>query len=773
MAGNVTGSIGNNPVELNNAATETTLIELLKTSRASNKTLLAMAEKAGVDLKILNSSIAQAAESSANENKQRQISSALLANNNQRLTMFRNSLASINTVTLELMEGTIGVSGLFTKLGSNIPIVGNLISGFASLVKILEQSMESYQKLTDVGAGFGGSLTDLRQAAANSHLTLNELQNVISKNNNLFTTLGISVTDGAKRFADINKTLIDNNRHLLAMGFTAEQLSNGLANYLTISGIRNANELSNSRKLAESAAEYMEQLDGLARLTGQSREQLQQTMKEEAQNAAWQAKLSSMSEEERKKAMQGMANALAIGGKGAVDVFQSKIMGLPPLTEEGRIFQATMSETSERLIKSADMVTDGTKNTSDMSKAAVDMILAQRTDISKFSTEQLAALRAQGGALGKVLNENNLSQLRLSGKTEEEINQIIRRAALEDEQAKRMADGMAGIRDLGAQILKAFAPVFDFLSHVVQALGKLSSGIASIMEKFGSLSTALVLVAAAATSAATAYAGFKLIKSAGSGSVLDGLTGGSDSGGGGKGSALTRLARGLGAFANPKILIGAGVLSGTIAILGAGFAAAVALIGLSLPGFAKALSSFDKINGDNLVSVAKGIGALGLAMASFSATSTIGQMGNIMGSVIGGISKMFGGSDLIGNVTKTVNALSPILPELTAVGTGMQTLSNGIMTYAEAIDKIDLAKAERVRELLKPQSATTDITAQSDDATTAISAITNASLATPDATNLSMLNNTMQEMLRYMRETAEYTRKTNEATRNLNGNLFA
>ena len=108
------------------------------------------------------------------------------------------------------------------------------------------------------------------------------------------------------------------------------------------------------------------------------------------------------------------------------------------------------------------------------------------------------------------------------------------------------------------------------------------------------------------------------------------------------GGILKGLASGLAAFANPAILIGAGILGGSIALIGAGIAGAAWLIGSALPTFAEGLKSFADLDGDNLVSVAKGIGAIGVAMAAMGAGGAAGAVGGAVTGVIEGIGSFFG-----------------------------------------------------------------------------------------------------------------------------------
>ena len=118
------------------------------------------------------------------------------------------------------------------------------------------------------------------------------------------------------------------------------------------------------------------------------------------------------------------------------------------------------------------------------------------------------------------------------------------------------------------------------------------------------------------------------------------------------GAILKGLASGLTAFANPAILLGAGILGGAITLIGAGIAGAAWIMGSALPTFAEGLDSFANIDGDNLVNVAKGIGAVGLAMAAMGAGGAAGSVGTAVSGVVDGIMGFFGADDPLDKINE-------------------------------------------------------------------------------------------------------------------------
>ena len=102
----------------------------------------------------------------------------------------------------------------------------------------------------------------------------------------------------------------------------------------------------------------------------------------------------------------------------------------------------------------------------------------------------------------------------------------------------------------------------------------------------------------------------------------------------GKGAAaiLKSLAMGLKAF-TPQVLLGAGILGGSILAIGAGIAGAAWLTGKALPTFTKGVKGFEELDGEKLILAAKGIAAIGGAMVAMGAGSVVSAVGGVIGSI--------------------------------------------------------------------------------------------------------------------------------------------
>lgn len=111
------------------------------------------------------------------------------------------------------------------------------------------------------------------------------------------------------------------------------------------------------------------------------------------------------------------------------------------------------------------------------------------------------------------------------------------------------------------------------------------------------------------------------------------------------GGILTGVGEGLaflGGVAGPMV-IGAGALGLAIGLIGTGIAGATWIVGKALPTFAEGMAAFQNLNGDNLIKVGAGIGAIGVAMAAMGVGSAVSGIGNMLGGLADGITSLFGG----------------------------------------------------------------------------------------------------------------------------------
>jgi hypothetical protein len=822
----VTGFIGNENVELNNAATETTLKALLLATAGSAekmKQLMDAAAKAGLDSKSIEAANDAVQKQTATLKDLRQTEEEYAEGVRASAQLTVNRFTALNNSILTLMTGTMSASGAFSLMTSELKGPWALLAaGTAKLIAIQEENFATYQKLSSSGINFAGNLTQMRMAAAESYLTLDQFSKVMKENSEAFAKMGGTANDGAIAFSKVNKELIQGEagKQLMALGYTADEVSGGLASYIAMTGGRNAQEMKDTKALSSAAGEYLTELDELAQITGKSREQQEAALKEASANQAYQSYLMTLDEEGKKKANLAMAEAMAKGGKGAAEALQSQLLGLPPMTKAAQEFTAIAPRMAAANNKMADAVKDGSKGVADIKKAGNELgVAANQTkrDLGKTGEALIMGGGSFSSTMGAIFGTANRNAQQGVETLEDAENQRKtleqNRKEREQSQADDMAKVWAGFKELGAELWDVFSPLLSAVTLVARGIGYLASGIASVIKgfngffnmfgEFGTVMKGVTVAVLAYIAAKKMSTAMELVKSKTSdivgglagkltggtggitgGSIAEKVTGGAGKMGGGmadmaKGAGqgfmgfIKSIGRGFASLAPIAVpmLIGAGAVAGVITLLGAGVAAAIALIGLSLPTFAKGLTDIANIDGVNLLKVAAGIGALGVALVAFTGGSIIGGLGAIGSKVL----NFFSGGGPIGMIKDSILELTPILPQLTAIGPAINTYAQGIIAFGRAVNTVDIAKAKELKEVLKGPSAADQIASAGAQMIKAATAAVTGQGGKEEKTHseLAALNTTMKELIRYMKDTADNTKKTHEATKSLNGNMFA
>ena len=456
MAQTVKGSIGDQPVELINAATETTLAALLAIAKKDSAALQMLAQKAGVDAK----AIEKASKAMEENSRQAQSAGHGMGETASKASLLGGFLLDMGSATVktmgnlvnfgdELIEGKARASDLF-KAFKDLPLgLGLLASLFQKVMKYQEKNLDIYQAISGTGAGLNGSLAGLRTQASSLYLTMDELANMYKKNGDVLQQLGGSATSGSKALIGINQNLQRNfGPELSKLGFSFTEINDLLGGYLRVSGdgMRvNKKAADETARLAAAAANYGKELDYMARLSGESREATEKKMQAEAMEASWQAHLNTLEPKEREKANMAMNRAMTIGGKGAVDALKAELMGFAaPFSEEGQTFVSMTGEAAKAVSGLAKTVKDG--SSVDAARTAQNKLQAAGIaglikDMKGFNNIVSAA--GQGGAqaskglmeMQAIVNRYNSSGKVNQEQIEKEIAQVIEKTEADSKAA--------------------------------------------------------------------------------------------------------------------------------------------------------------------------------------------------------------------------------------------------------------------------------------------------------------------------------------------------
>ena len=223
-----------------------------------------------------------------------------LKDTNKETKKATSSIKKLGQASMNAVGGLLGsVVGGFTGLakefvngGNNlsdfsqhIPIVGGLLGGFAGYI---DNTVSTFRTLSATGAAFGNDMMETRRSAAQMGLSLDEFAGLITNNASNLSALGGSVTLGAERFKKMNDNIKKSGDFaaLKNMGFTVEEVNEGMGDYIDLQRRMGTLQGKSTAELASGSADYLRQIDLLAKVTGKTREEAEKALREQAADAA-------------------------------------------------------------------------------------------------------------------------------------------------------------------------------------------------------------------------------------------------------------------------------------------------------------------------------------------------------------------------------------------------------------------------------------------------------------------------------------------------------
>lgn len=270
-----------------------------------------------------------------------------------------------------------------------------------------------------------------------------------------------------------------------------------------------------------------------------------------------------------------------------------------------------------------------------------------------------------------------------------------------------------------AESLKGLTPdtilpkISELISDLIKPLTEeLKDELISALKVGLGIAIAGLFVSAAAQVAISK--GIDKLFGGGGGPSLPGGSGGGRSGGRGlpnmgsaTGGTLTGIANGIGAFANPKVALGAAAMGAAIALIGAGIAGASWIMGKALPTLSEGVKSFETVDGekltlagDGMVTLAKGLAAIAGGSLVQGLTAPLTAMTDAIGDFFGADSPIeklqkFAQSDFdYEKVNKNADALS-------AFGTAVGTLNDFSFNGADSLELIEDLSPRKIEQLAR------------------------------------------------------------------------
>jgi len=375
---------------------------------------------------------------------------------------------------------------------SGLPILGTFFGILSAFTAYQENLLAVYQKLTDSGASFGGSLSAMRASAARAYMSMDDFTKIVQTNSDLFATMGGNVQSGINKFVTIAAGLYGPGSKygnmLAGLGYTSESAAEALALYMRGQGTMNKIGLENTEKVTKGAAEYAIQLNTLSQLTGESNADLRKKIQKIQMEEAYQIYLSTLSPDKADKVNAAIAERIALGGEEAGQSLKNSLLGVNVAQTDQQ--KAIEVMTGGMLSKSNQDITDAIKS----GKSKDYIIELERRNAIEAGKRSMAVNKQLGASMGVVGIQQ---QMLATAQYTQTVRRIQDDAKLTDaekkiktEQAKQAAGSAAAleqnskaIRSFGAELLEmvygAIVPMVPFLKKFAQTV--LDAGISLLM----------------------------------------------------------------------------------------------------------------------------------------------------------------------------------------------------------------------------------------------------------------------------------------------------
>lgn len=267
---------------------------------------------------------------------------------------------------VKMAKGGLSVTDATKTMGSSLKeagyagsklagAMGSTINKFGDLINYVEEGLDTFRELSKTGATFNNSVVDMRAAAAGSRLTMQEFGGLIKENNTSFLSLSHEGAKGAQAFAKLSKGFFDSGfgDKLTQLGYTSEDLNKLMAIQMTNMSARELKERGGEQAQYAATAKLAEEMDLMAKLTGKSRKEQEETLAKAKASGQVQAAIQLEAMNGNAKASEAFdAVATSVSGQFG-DLVQQMVTSGRPLTEESRKQMGMLSADTQAAIQEA------------------------------------------------------------------------------------------------------------------------------------------------------------------------------------------------------------------------------------------------------------------------------------------------------------------------------------------------------------------------------------------------------------------------------------
>ena len=372
-----------------------------------------------------------------------------------------------------------------------VPLLGIGFGILADVMRYQEQLLDFFQQVAVNGASFSGSLTEMKAAASRSYMSMQDFAAVVKENNDLFATMGGTVTAGVNKFVDVqNKMLGPRSEYanlMYGMGFNAKTAGDFLASYMRTQGVLNKQEQESTESIIKGTVEYAKELNIVSQLTGMNNAELRKKVEKIQSEAAFEAFKMNKSKAYIEASSAAIANMVAERGEQAGIWLRNTLMGISTPLNEAQDEQQIMSrgramELNQQLAR----MINQERSVKEIGDASRKGNLAVMTEVFK-------TFNALGPVAATMVNENFAVGAAFMRQQKDSTNLIKNENTARTNQVNAAKGNAAaleraeqGMRNFGEQILMLayqiiapFIPLLQGFANGVVGFGRDLAGLAT------------------------------------------------------------------------------------------------------------------------------------------------------------------------------------------------------------------------------------------------------------------------------------------------------
>lgn len=413
------------------------------------------------------------------------------------------ALVEVGTAASQMMGKFANLDNSVSKASASIPIVGAF---YGPVVDATEKMVNAFQSASGSGASFGGRLQNLTNAAAGAGMTVNEYTKFVRSSGDAFRLLGGNVEAGRKRFESLSKEMRTSGMmtQLNALGFTSAEVNEGMSRYTKILGRTGRLQGMSTQQLAQRSANYMKEIDKLAKATGQEREQIEENQAKLLMDAQFQAKVASLGVDQA----DALRNTITGLPQGLQGVAKDIIATGTATTKESQEFAALMPKSAAMMQEFAKITENGGTITAAMQQELQNTMAAEgkvrkqqyrdqgryNADIADSYMRIVDASNIQTDALKNSADEQEKQVKMTDGATQafEAMRRRVNEISIEFlnllQSSGFLSSMMTAFETVGNVMRTVVVPVFNVLGTVINGVVSVVSAVLNpVLNTFGFL----------------------------------------------------------------------------------------------------------------------------------------------------------------------------------------------------------------------------------------------------------------------------------------------